>query len=261
MLKVRINHVARVATIGPSGKGGPRTVYRPIRAVAEWIVSAITLIALLPLMLALAIAVRLHSPGPAFYSQVRLGKGGKPFRIYKFRTMTHNCEAASGAIWARENDPRITPLGKLLRDTHLDELPQLWNVLRGEMSLIGPRPERPELARQIETVVPGFARRLSVRPGLTGLAQIRLPADQQIHDVSHKLHQDLIYIRDIGPLLDLKILLCTSLVVIESACASATRLMLGVAEKAPVLSEIEPALEAEVMQKSEPEPEPMLLAA
>lgn len=132
----------------------PRPLYRWARGIVEWVVCAVALIALSPLMLALALLVKFHSPGPAFYSQIRLGRFGQPFRIYKFRTMTHNCEARSGAIWARVNDPRITTLGRLLRDTHLDELPQLWNVLRGEMSLIGPRPERPELARQIQEVVP-----------------------------------------------------------------------------------------------------------
>lgn len=205
----------------------PRPLYRSVRAGVEWLACAISLVVLLPLLLVLAAMVKLHSPGPAFYSQIRLGRGGRPFRIYKFRTMTHNCEATSGAVWARVDDPRVTPLGRVLRDTHLDELPQLWNVLRGDMSLIGPRPERPELAAQIEQVVPEFPLRLAVRPGLTGLAQMRLPADRELKRVSYKLEQDLNYIRDIGPLMDLRIAFCTLLVFVESACGSLNRLILG----------------------------------
>ena len=132
----------------------------------------------------------------------RTGLGGRPFRIYKLRTMLHDCERETGPVWASAHDRRVTRVGKILRDTHLDELPQLWNVLRGEMSLIGPRPERPELAGRIEATVPGFHRRLMVKPGLTGLAQLRLPPDGEVEKVSKKLSEDLYYMTHQGPLLD-----------------------------------------------------------
>ncbi len=219
----------------------------------------------------LGLIVKISSPGPALYSQVRLGKGGRLFRIYKFRTMTHNCEAASGAVWASVNDPRITSLGRLLRDTHLDELPQLWNVLRGDMSLIGPRPERPELATEIEKVVPDFSQRLLVRPGLTGLAQMRLPADRELKRVSYKLEQDLLYIRDVSLALDLRIILCTVLVILESGCGSIARLLLGhysaqatellaVERQHLIEASCEP-VDPELPQVASGEPEQILVAA
>src|SRR5262249_47324474 len=117
--------------------------YVPIKVCLEWVVGLVLLTLFAPLIAALAAWVKLTSRGPAFYAQTRLGRRGRPYRIYKLRTMCHNAEAHSGPVWAAKQDLRITPLGKFLRDTHLDELPQLWNVLRGEMSLIGPRPERP----------------------------------------------------------------------------------------------------------------------
>ena len=106
---------------------------------------------------------------------MRLGKNGRPFRLHKIRTMRHDCEKATGPRWAVPGDPRITPLGRFLRQTHLDELPQLWNVLRGEMSLVGPRPERPEFVPDLEQAIPHYRDRLLVRPGVTGLAQVQLP--------------------------------------------------------------------------------------
>jgi lipopolysaccharide/colanic/teichoic acid biosynthesis glycosyltransferase len=236
--------------------------------VAEWCIAAVSLVILAPLLAALGLFVKLHSPGPAFYSQIRLGRSGRLFRIYKFRTMTHNCEAKTGAVWAQQNDPRITPLGRLLRDTHLDELPQLWNVVRGEMSLIGPRPERPELAMKIERVIPGFSARLQVRPGLTGLAQMRLPPDREMEDVAHKLEQDLIYIEKLSFLMDARILACTVLVMLEAGCRSTSRALLGDyrAEKSETAMP-EPTVSADAEQtdvsdeSQSSESEPALLAA
>src|SRR5439155_12868491 len=114
--------------------------------------------------------VKLTSRGPALYTQTRLGRNGRPFTIYKLRTMQHRCESLTGARWSTPGDPRITPVGRFLRKTHLDELPQLWNVLRGDMALVGPRPERPEFVPQLEQAVPHYRDRLLVRPGVSGLA-------------------------------------------------------------------------------------------
>ena len=124
------------------------------------------------LWVAIPLAIRLWDGGPVFYTQARLGRGGRPFRIIKFRTMVRDAEAGVGPVWATVNDPRVTRVGRLLRATELDELPQVVNVLRGEMSLVGPRPERPELAARFEAEIPGFGERLAVRPGIAGLAHV-----------------------------------------------------------------------------------------
>jgi lipopolysaccharide/colanic/teichoic acid biosynthesis glycosyltransferase len=163
-----------------------------------------------PVMVVLAALVRLTSRGPAIYSQTRVGCGGEPFTIYKLRTMRHNCESASGPRWCVPGDSRVTWLGAVLRRTHLDELPQLWNVLRGEMSLVGPRPERPEFVSKLEQLVPHYRDRLLVRPGVTGLAQIRLPADTDVDSVRRKLAYDLYYLRHRSFWLDFKIIVCTA---------------------------------------------------
>jgi lipopolysaccharide/colanic/teichoic acid biosynthesis glycosyltransferase len=158
-----------------------------------------------PVILILATAVRLTSRGPAFYTQTRLGRGGRTYRIIKLRTMLHNCEAGTGAVWSLPGDSRVTPIGRLLRDTHLDEVPQLWNVVLGHMSLVGPRPERPEISERIERVLPEFRSRLLVRPGVTGLAQMRLPADTDLEGVRKKLAHDLYYVREMSFPLDVRI--------------------------------------------------------
>jgi len=207
-------------------------VYCRLKEVVEWFGAAALLIIFSPLLAVLAVMVKLASPGPAFYTQVRLGKDGRHFRIFKLRTMTHNCEAKTGPVWAALNDHRVTRLGRILRDTHLDELPQLCNVLRGEMSLIGPRPERPEIARRIEEILPEFARRLELKPGMTGLAQLRLPADTDIAQVQHKLAHDLFYLQHLGPLLDVRILASTVLHVLATGFGTLSRLLL--AEAPPI---------------------------
>ncbi|MGE5611975.1 MAG: sugar transferase [Bacillota bacterium] len=186
-----------------------RSWYLGGKLVLDWIVTMLLAVMLAPLILLLAALVKLTSPGPAFYRQVRLGQNKRPFSIYKLRTMTQNCEATTGPVWSNANDPRVTRIGRFLRDTHLDELPQLWNVLRGEMSLIGPRPERPELVARLERLIPHYADRLQLRPGLTGLAQVQLPADSDVSDVRRKLSHDLYYLRELSLGLDLRILICT----------------------------------------------------
>jgi lipopolysaccharide/colanic/teichoic acid biosynthesis glycosyltransferase len=180
-------------------------VYPLCKITAEWLLTLLSLILLAPFLAAAAILVKVSSGGPAFYCQLRLGKDGRTYRVYKIRTMVHQAEAQTGAVWAAQDDPRVTPIGRFLRDTHLDELPQLWNILRGEMSLIGPRPERPEIASQLEMMLPDYRQRLLVRPGLTGLAQLRLPADSNVIGVRRKLSCDLYYVRHEGFLLDFRI--------------------------------------------------------
>lgn len=185
--------------------------YPRCKQAADFVLALALAVPALPVLLVAALLVKLTSRGPAFYTQVRLGRGGKPFRIVKLRTMIHNCEEATGPRWCVPGDPRVTRLGWLLRKTHLDELPQLLNVLRGEMSLIGPRPERPELVPALEQQLPLYRQRLNVRPGVTGLAQVQLPADTDVESVRRKLLHDLYYIRHLSPWLDLKLSLCTAL--------------------------------------------------
>jgi lipopolysaccharide/colanic/teichoic acid biosynthesis glycosyltransferase len=177
----------------------------------EWPAALILCVLTLPLVAVLAALAKASSPGPAFYRQIRLGRYGVPFAMYKIRTMAHNCEGATGPRWASANDPRVTRIGRFLRETHLDELPQLWHVLQGHMSLIGPRPERPEMAATIERRFPRFCLRLQMRPGLTGLAQVHLPADTDIEGVGDKLEYDLYYVRNVSPWLDLRVCVCTAL--------------------------------------------------
>ena len=165
----------------------------------------------LPVMLAGWLAIRLTSRGPGFYTQTRLGQFGRPYRILKLRTMYHQCEAASGARWSTRGDKRVTPVGRVLRKLHVDELPQLWNVLRGDMSLVGPRPERPEFVGPLSAAIPGYADRMWVRPGVTGLAQIQHPADDGLESVRVKLVYDRHYIERRGPGLDARIFLGTLL--------------------------------------------------
>jgi lipopolysaccharide/colanic/teichoic acid biosynthesis glycosyltransferase len=173
--------------------------------------AVVLLVLTAPVMLLAMLLVKLTSRGPALYWQTRVGLGGRPFTLYKVRTMTHQCEGTSGARWSTPGDSRITAAGRFLRRTHLDELPQLWNVLRGDMSLVGPRPERPEFVPQLEQAIPHYRVRLQVRPGLTGLAQVQLPPDTDLDSVRRKLAYDIYYVQRAGLLLDLRILAGTAL--------------------------------------------------
>jgi lipopolysaccharide/colanic/teichoic acid biosynthesis glycosyltransferase len=185
--------------------------YVLVKGPLDFLAACCMLVPAVPLVLLAALLVKLTSRGPVFYWQTRVGHRGRPYRIIKVRTMYHNCEQHSGPRWSTAGDPRITPVGRFLRASHLDELPQLWNVLRGEMSLVGPRPERPEFVPQLEQCVPHYRRRLLVRPGVTGLAQVQLPADSDMESVRRKLAYDLYYVREQGLWLDLRILLSTTL--------------------------------------------------
>lgn len=164
-----------------------------------------------PVIGLLMIAVKLSSPGPAIYSQRRVGLRGVTFYVHKLRTMRVDAEATSGPVWAKCDDPRVTYLGNVLRRLHLDELPQLWNVVRGEMLLVGPRPERPEFTERLARQVPGYLHRLVAMPGITGLAQINLPPDSDLDSVRRKIHLDMEYIEHAGWGMDLRIILCTAL--------------------------------------------------
>ena len=188
------------------------------KRTVDCLLASILLIATLPLMLILAILIRCTSRGPAIYPQVRLGRGDKPFTLYKLRSMQHDCEKFTGPCWAVPNDPRVTVVGRLLRVTHMDELPQLWNVLRGEMSLIGPRPERPEIIVKLETSIPRYAERRQVLPGLTGLAQLQLPPDTDLSCVRRKLVYDLHYVEKASFWLDCRILVGTVFKVLGLSC-------------------------------------------
>lgn len=175
---------------------------RPIAAVL--FIPSIFVIAVL------IVLVRLTSPGPAIFRQQRVGRGGRLYTMYKIRTMRQDAEAATGAVWAQQGDPRVTPVGRVLRKLHLDEFPQLINVLKGDMSLIGPRPERPEFTQQLAVKLPGYLDRLMVLPGITGLAQINLPPDTDLESVRRKLRLDLRYIEEANFWLDLRMALCTA---------------------------------------------------
>jgi len=188
----------------------PSTYYR-WKLLPGRIIAVIILIIVSPLLAALIVAIRLTSPGPALYRQTRVGLNGKPFAICKLRTMRQDAERGTGAVWARKDDPRVTPLGRVLRKLHLDELPQLINVIRGEMTLVGPRPERPEFVAVLAREVPGYLDRLRVPPGVTGLAQVNLPPDEDIESVRGKLSLDLEYIRRASFSLDIRLMACTLL--------------------------------------------------
>ncbi len=155
------------------------------------------------------LANRFSDPGPLFFAQERVGRGGRLFCVLKFRSMIVDAEKHSGAVWAEENDPRITPIGRFLRATRLDEVPQFWNVLRGDMSLIGPRPERPHFVAQLAKEIPFYRARHAVKPGLTGWAQVRYRYGASVEDSLIKLQYDLFYIKNQGVLLDMEILLKT----------------------------------------------------
>lgn len=187
--------------------------------------AALLLIA--PILVLIAIAIRLTSRGPIIYAQARVGLdrrwrdtlalrdrrsedlGGQVFTIFKFRTMRVDAERFSGAVWAQENDPRVTTLGRYLRQFRLDELPQLWNIVRGDMNIVGPRPERPSIVARLREMIPEYRARHRVKPGLTGLAQINQHYDQNLDDVRGKIRWDLEYIRTQSLWLDIMIMLKT----------------------------------------------------
>lgn len=181
---------------------------RRLKRAADLMASLALGILTSPIMLLAAMAVRLESPGSIIYSQSRVGLFGQEFTVYKFRSMRTDAEK-NGAVWATQGDPRITKVGRILRKTRIDELPQLWNVFKGDMSLIGPRPERPEFVRQLEEQIPFYALRHSVKPGVTGWAQVSYPYGSSVEDSRRKLEYDLYYVKNMSLLLDFRIILKT----------------------------------------------------
>jgi exopolysaccharide biosynthesis polyprenyl glycosylphosphotransferase len=175
------------------------------RRLLSFAVSFIALVICLPLVPLLILAVRLTSPGPIFFSQTRVGLRGRLFTLYKFRTMREDAEA-QGAVWAAKDDSRVTPVGRFLRKTRLDEIPQLWNVLRGEMAFVGPRPERPEFVQWLSQEIPFYHLRHMIRPGITGWAQVRYRYGASLEETKRKLEYDLYYVKHLSIGLDLMIM-------------------------------------------------------
>jgi lipopolysaccharide/colanic/teichoic acid biosynthesis glycosyltransferase len=204
----------------------PRTRSERVSRITNLVVAAVALVVLAPVMAFVALAVRLTSPGPVLYAQTRVGvdrrnrgmaadsrrvhdHGGKLFTMYKFRTMCVNAEADGKAVWATKRDSRVTPIGRILRAARLDELPQLYNVLRGDMNIVGPRPERPSIFAELRKDIPEYPQRQRVKPGITGWAQINQSYDACVQDVRRKVSLDLEYIRRQSLVEDLKIMSLT----------------------------------------------------
>jgi lipopolysaccharide/colanic/teichoic acid biosynthesis glycosyltransferase len=228
------SHLSRPGQILVMGKAA-------LKRTIDLVGATVAVIVTLPVMAAVAIAIKIDSRGPVFYMQERVGRDrrkrerryhqkvdvscrrssdrrqenrmGKPFTLIKFRTMVQDAEKASGPVWAAKNDPRVTRLGRFLRRTRLDEIPQFFNVLKGDMSLVGPRPERPHFVQQLSSKIDGYADRLSVKPGITGLAQIENGYDSSLDSVQQKVKSDLEYIDKMSLWTDIKILARTVIVV------------------------------------------------
>jgi exopolysaccharide biosynthesis polyprenyl glycosylphosphotransferase len=216
--KARAPEPATIALFG-SGllgivAGFIRKTYATLKRLLDVACTVIGITLLAPVLALLALLVKITSKGPVIYSQVRVGENGKHFRMYKFRSMRQDAEKGTGAVWAAKDDSRLTPIGGFLRKSHLDELPQLFNVLRGEMSIIGPRPERPVFVDEFKATIPDYEKRLNVKPGITGLAQVWHSYDETIDDVKKKLKYDLLYIKKMCLWADFQIILRTFRVVI-----------------------------------------------
>jgi sugar transferase (PEP-CTERM system associated) len=180
------------------------------KRLLDLMLAAVGLVLALPLMAVIALLIRLTSTGPVFYHQRRVGQHGRIFVLHKFRSMCHDAEAATGPVWAsRQGDSRVTSVGGWLRRLRVDELPQLWNVLRGDMSFVGPRPERPEFVSELARHIPFYGQRHIVRPGITGWAQVRYTYGASTEDALQKLQYDLFYIKNLSISLDLFIVLST----------------------------------------------------
>lgn len=186
-----------------------------LKRVLDILASSIGLILSLPICLVTVLLIKLTSRGPIFFTQERVGEDGEPFQLVKFRTMRPDAEAASGPVWAKKNDDRITPIGRMLRLTRIDEIPQFLNILAGRMSFVGPRPERPHFVEKLQKDIPFYPLRHTVKPGLTGWAQVSHPYGASIEDAQEKLRYDLFYIKNMGLLFDVNIILRTVAVILR----------------------------------------------
>ncbi|MEW6169961.1 MAG: sugar transferase [Candidatus Omnitrophota bacterium] len=188
--------------------------FQKFKRAFDVILSLVGLTIASPVILLSAFLIRANSKGPIIYKQNRVGRNGKIFKIYKLRTMRLDAEKDTGAVWAKKDDPRVTSVGRILRQLHIDEIPQLLNVLKGEMSIVGPRPERPELVRDLKVLIRDYEKRLLIKPGITGLAQVWHKYDETIDDVKKKIKYDILYLKKMCWLVDLRILMQTVVVVL-----------------------------------------------
>ena len=184
------------------------------KRIVGLITASVGLLLALPLIAVIAVAIKLDSKGPVFFKQERCGQNGRVFNLYKFRSMIENAEADSGAVWARDDDPRVTRVGRFLRRYRMDEIPQMWSVLKGDMSFVGPRPERPEFVRQLQEMIPYYSERHNVKPGVTGWAQVSYGYGASVRDAIEKLKYDLFYIKNMCLAMDLMILFKTAKIVL-----------------------------------------------
>ena len=216
----RVTGKISVTSLRPSylifGEGFRKTrMVLALKRLLDVVFSLTTLVVSSPILLAAMVAIKLDSPGGIFFKQPRVGQDGRTFWIYKLRSMKVDAEKNSGPVWAKKADDRITRVGRFLRATRIDEIPQMWNVLKGEMSFVGPRPERPFFVQELSLVIPYYAQRLTVKPGITGWAQINYPYGSSVEDAREKLQYDLYYIKNIGILFDITIILRTIRVVLS----------------------------------------------
>ena len=191
-----------------------RRTYSVTKRVLDILGSFLALVISSPLCLFIILLIKMTSKGPVLYTQIRVGKGGHAFEIYKFRTMKIDAEKETGPVWAKTNDNRLTPIGHFLRKSHMDEIPQFINVLKGDMSIIGPRPERPVFVEEFKKTIVDYNKRLGVKPGITGLAQVWHRYDETIADVRKKIKYDILYIKEMCLLTDIRIVLRTARVVL-----------------------------------------------
>ena len=198
-----ITHQLRPSQLIFSSELGPVKWKMQVQTLYSFVIALVGFFLAIPILLATALAVRVTSPGPVLFKQKRVGLNGKTFTLYKFRSMAVDAEAKTGAVWAKKNDPRVTKIGGFLRKTRLDELPQLMNVLRGDMAVVGPRPERPEFVSVLSEQIPFYRQRHAVKPGVTGWAQINYKYGESIEDTIRKLEYDLYYIKNLSPSLDM----------------------------------------------------------
>ena len=217
--RIDLNSVNPSWLIFSDGFASGRMLSSVFKRAFDIFASGVLLVITLPIILLTAIAIKLESKGPAFYRQRRVGLYNEGFDILKLRSMRQDAEVAGKAVWAAEDDPRITRIGRFIRKVRIDELPQTWTVLKGEMSFVGPRPERPQFVQQLEEQLPFYAERHMVKPGITGWAQINYPYGASIEDARHKLEYDLYYAKNYSPFLDMLILLQTLRVVLWPAGA------------------------------------------